>query len=118
LPVTQLGFQNYSPDLFDLIRLRLGTAPLQIDLLIHAGPAEQMVAAAHSLFEPQSFQQMTQVVKSNGRIGGPVQDPLKDLVYGHKDILLGDCPTLLRQLTDNALLADVPILSGVRQFQS
>jgi hypothetical protein len=84
---TKLRFQNYSPDLFDLIGLGLRTIALKIDFRRNAIFAKQVMAAAHALLETQNFKQPAQVIEPDGCIGGPAQDSLKDLVYRHFDIL-------------------------------
>ena len=60
--------QNHRPDLLDLVRFRVRTRPLQIDLLLHAALPEQMMTAADTLLETQAPEQLTQIVKPDGKL--------------------------------------------------
>ena len=76
---TQLRFENYSSNLLDLIRFRMCAVALKIDLPRDTTLPEQVVAAAHTLFEPQTFEKMSKVIEPDSGISCPAQHSPKDL---------------------------------------
>jgi hypothetical protein len=69
----------------------------KIHLLLHAILSEQVMTAAHLLLEAQTLKQVTQVVKTDGGIGGPAEHPPKSFVRSHTGILPSaakGCPLL------------------------
>jgi hypothetical protein len=73
--------------LADLIGLRLATFTLQVDLLINAGFAEDVMAASNSHLKTQDQEQLAKVIKSDGSIRGPAQHSPQRLARCHADIL-------------------------------
>jgi len=61
-----------------LIGLGLRPIPLEIDFRRDAALSKQMMVAAYALFKTETFEQVAQVVESDGCIGGPAQNPSKD----------------------------------------
>src|ERR1035437_10505230 len=46
-----------------------------------------MMTTPHSLLKTQALQQMTQLIKTDGCIGGPAEESSKRLLSAHNDIL-------------------------------
>src|SRR5450759_1589045 len=84
---TERRLQDDRTYLFDLVRLRIRTCPLQIDLLLDSALPEQVMAAPHALLETQTLEQLAQIVKTDGRIGGAAEKPPERFLSSHSAIL-------------------------------
>jgi len=67
---TKPCLQDRRSDLFDLVRFRVRTCLLQVNSLLDATFPEQVVATPYALFETQTLEQLAQIVKTDGRVGG------------------------------------------------
>jgi hypothetical protein len=86
---TKLCFQDRRPDLFDLVRLRVRTCPLQVNSLLDPALPEQVMAAPHAFLETQTLEQLAQIVKADGCVGGTAEKaserfsaPITDILHG------------------------------------
>jgi len=65
LGLTELVFQKDSPNLLHLVRLRIISVALKIDLLLDARLPEYMVTALYPFLETKVLKQSAQIIESN-----------------------------------------------------
>lgn len=64
---------------------RVRPCPLQVNSLLDAALPEQLMAAPHSLLEAQTFKQLAQVIKTDGRVRRTAEKASKRFLSAHSD---------------------------------
>jgi len=65
LGFTELYFRRISPNLLHLVRLRIVSIALKIDLLLDARLPEYMVTALYAFLKTKGLKQSAQIIESN-----------------------------------------------------